>query len=101
MPDTVIELNQVSKRYRLRRGWYVTTLKEEIVRLTARLVGRDVEPRADFWALKDLSFSLDRGEVLGIVGANGAGKSTLLKIISRVTVPTSGSFVTRGRLGAL
>jgi len=65
------------------------------------LLDRQPEPRADFWALKDVSFSLDRGEVLGIVGSNGAGKSTLLKIVSQVTVPTAGSFVARGRLGAL
>src|SRR5882672_9987805 len=101
MSDTVIELNQVSKRYRLRRGWYVSSLKDEVGRLTARLLGRRVEPHEDFWALKDVSFSLERGDVLGMVGANGAGKSTLLKIISQVTVPTSGSFVARGRLGAL
>jgi ABC-type polysaccharide/polyol phosphate transport system ATPase subunit len=101
MSDTVIELNHVSKLYRLRRGWYVSSLKDEVGRLTARLLGRRVEPREDFWALKDVSFSLERGDVLGMVGANGAGKSTLLKIISQVTVPTSGSFVARGRLGAL
>lgn len=101
MSNTAIELSRVSKRYRLRRGWYVSSLKDEVGRLSARLLGRRVEPRADFWALKDVSFSLDRGETFGIVGANGAGKSTLLKIISRVTVPTSGSFVAQGRLGAL
>src|SRR6266568_1740344 len=101
MSNTTIELNHVSKRYRLRQGWYVTSLKDEVGRLSARLLGRRVEPRVDFWALKDVTFSLDRGETFGIVGANGAGKSTLLKIISQVTVPTSGSFVARGRLGAL
>jgi len=101
MSNTAIELTRVSKRYRLRRGWYVTSVKDEVGRLSARLLGRRVEPRTDFWALKDVSFSLDRGETFGIVGANGAGKSTLLKIISRVTVPTSGSFVAHGRLGAL
>jgi len=101
MSDTTIELSGVSKRYRLRRGWYVTSLKDEVGRLTARLLGRGVEPREEFWALRDITFSLKRGEVLGLIGMNGAGKSTLLKILSKVTVPTTGSFVTKGRLGSL
>src|SRR6266540_3168164 len=101
MSDTAIELSGVSKRYRLRRGWQVTSLKDEVGRLAARLLGRAVQPRDDFWALRDVSCSVNRGEVLGLIGMNGAGKSTLLKILSRVTVPTSGSFVTNGRLGSL
>jgi lipopolysaccharide transport system ATP-binding protein len=101
MSDTTIELIGVSKRYRLRRGWYVTSIKDEVGRLTARVLGRPVPSREEFWALQDITFSLKRGEVLGLVGLNGAGKSTLLKILSRVTVPTSGSFQVYGRLGAL
>ena len=101
MSDTTIELSGVSKRYRLRRGWYVTSLKDEVGRLTARLLGHSVEPREEFWALRDVTFSLKRGEVLGLIGMNGAGKSTLLKILAKVTVPTTGSFVTKGRLGSL
>lgn len=55
----------------------------------------------DFWALNDVSFTVDQGERLGIIGKNGAGKSTLLKIISRITAPTSGSVEVRGRLSSL
>src|SRR5712691_1204372 len=102
MADTVIELSSVSKRYRLRGGgWYVTSIKDELGRLSARLLGREVPPREEFWALRDISFSLKRGDTLGLIGRNGAGKSTLLKVLSRVTVPTTGSFVTNGRLGSL
>jgi lipopolysaccharide transport system ATP-binding protein len=99
--DVVIELDKVSKRYRLRRGWQVTSIKDEVGRLTARLTGRAAPKREEFWALRDVSFALKRGEVLGLVGMNGAGKSTLLKILSRVTVPTQGTFTANGRLGAL
>src|SRR5713226_4141788 len=101
MSDTAITLSSVSKRYRLRHGWYVTSIKDEVGRLAARFLGRTVQPRDEFWALRDVSCSVKRGEVLGLIGMNGAGKSTLLKILSRVTVPTSGSFVTNGRLGSL
>src|SRR2546422_10477405 len=102
MSDIAIELSNVSKRYRLRGGgWYVTSIKDEVGRLSARLLGRQVPPREEFWALRDVSFSLKRGDTLGLIGRNGAGKSTLLKVLSRVTVPTTGSFVTNGRLGSL
>src|ERR1700720_4622404 len=101
MSDTVIDLNGVAKRNRLRRGWHVTSLRDEVERLGSPVPGRPGEPREEFWALRDVTFSLERGEILGLVGRNGAGKSTLLKILSHVTVPTTGSFVARGRLGAL
>ena len=101
MAQPVIELNNVSKRYRLRRGWHVKSIRDEVERLAKRLIMRGAPTRDDFWALKDVTFALEKGEVLGLVGRNGAGKSTLLKILSHVTVPTTGSFVARGRLGAL
>jgi len=101
MAHPVIELSNVSKRYLLRRGWHVKSIRDEVGRLAMRLVRRGAPTQDDFWALKDVTFSLEKGEVLGLVGRNGAGKSTLLKILSRVTVPTRGTFVARGRLGAL
>jgi lipopolysaccharide transport system ATP-binding protein len=57
--------------------------------------------KKDFWALKDISFSVQPGETLGIIGKNGAGKSTLLKILSKITPPTSGKIISRGRIASL
>src|SRR6202011_3565898 len=63
--------------------------------------GRHQEKRKDFWALKDVSLEVKRGEVVGIIGRNGAGKSTLLKILSRITDPTKGRIEIRGRVASL
>ena len=99
MPTTVLELDHVSKRYYLGRplGGY-TTLREV---LASRMARGSVAPRDELWALRDVSFSLAKGEALGIIGHNGAGKSTLLKLLARITLPTSGVSRTRGRVGSL
>src|SRR5690242_17584181 len=75
-----VTFDRVSKRYRLRQA------------------GR---AREDFWAVKDVSFEVARGETLGIIGHNGAGKSTILKLLSRITAPSSGTITLQGRLAAL
>jgi lipopolysaccharide transport system ATP-binding protein len=62
---------------------------------------RDRSPKREIWALKDVGFSIDNGDTLGILGRNGAGKSTLLKILSRITKPTRGNAVIQGRVGSL
>lgn len=66
-----------------------------------RQLGGEASEEQRFWALKDVSFNVKQGEVLGIIGRNGAGKSTLLKVLSRITSPTEGRVVTRGRIASL
>jgi homopolymeric O-antigen transport system ATP-binding protein len=91
----------LGKRYRLEEGatYRYRTLREELARFVRR-GGRGVAA-PDFWALREVSFEVARGQTVGIIGRNGAGKSTLLKILAQVTPPTEGSAVTRGRVGSL
>lgn len=112
MAETAIKVENLFKQYRygvIGHG----TLYKDLQSWWARFRGRedpnlritsDVEPGLDgewFWALRDISFKVQQGEVLGIIGRNGAGKSTLLKILSRVTTPTKGVAKIRGRVASL
>jgi lipopolysaccharide transport system ATP-binding protein len=98
-----IEANDLSKRYRIGQMQAAYgTLRDSVARAAARMAGReDEQARQEIWALRDVSFAVDEGEVLGVIGRNGAGKSTLLKILTRITTPTSGRAVIRGRVGSL
>lgn len=104
----VITCRNLGKRYRLSRGQGSVsgyrTLREELGRLatwpTRRFRG-EASTETDFWALKDITFEVKPGEVVGLIGRNGAGKSTLLKILARITAPTDGYARLQGRLGSL
>ncbi len=109
MSDLSVSANRLSKQFRIGE-WEAPykTLRESLVSLTAapfrmfRRGKRRARPQPEtFWALKDVSFDVHAGEVIGIIGRNGAGKSTLLKILSRITEPTSGEAVIRGRVSSL
>ena len=100
MRNTVLEVESLAKKYRLGTAMvpYVT-LRETI---TNNLFRRYADkPRSAFWAVKDVSFSVAEGEVVGLIGGNGAGKSTLLKMLSRITEPTVGHIRAAGKIGAL
>jgi lipopolysaccharide transport system ATP-binding protein len=98
-----IEAHELSKRYRIGQMQAAYgTLRESLTRVAARVTGREERhEERDIWALHDVSFRVREGEVLGVIGRNGAGKSTLLKILTRITTPTSGRAVIRGRVGSL
>ncbi|MET0441727.1 MAG: ABC transporter ATP-binding protein, partial [Casimicrobiaceae bacterium] len=100
MNEVALRFHDVSKKYRLRHGWYLS-IRDEAARLAKRAFGRDNGEANIFWALRDVSFEVRRGETVGLIGSNGAGKSTILKILSRVTTPTQGSFEVNGKVGAL
>lgn len=100
---TVITADGLGKRYRLgeQQAAY-GTLRESLSRAGRRMTGRERRHETEeIWALKDVSFEVQQGEVLGVVGKNGAGKSTLLKVLTRITAPTAGKVEIRGRVGSL
>jgi lipopolysaccharide transport system ATP-binding protein len=100
---TAIEVQELSKRYRIGElhGAY-GTLRDSLAATGRRLVHRDHRAHhEEIWALHDVSFQVDEGEVLGVIGRNGAGKSTLLKILTRITTPTHGRATIRGHVGSL
>src|SRR5687767_13591804 len=113
----VVEVHNLSKLYRL-GSIGMTSLRESLDKLfgdrrnrahlaakaarEGQIVDDRMGPEPDtFWGLKDISFSVQPGQIVGVVGRNGAGKSTLLKILSRITAPTSGRAILRGRVVSL
>ena len=98
--ETAISVRGLGKSYTIAKD------QEQHVTLTEMVLSKLTNPlkklnQDTFWALKDLSFDINQGEVVGIIGRNGAGKSTLLKVLSRITEPTSGAVDLFGRVGSL
>jgi lipopolysaccharide transport system ATP-binding protein len=104
MTDISIQVENISKMYNIGLAQQRhDTLRDQLVDLIStpfRKRGK-AEQDGTFWALRDVSFDVMQGEVLGIIGRNGAGKSTLLKLLSRITEPTSGKAIINGRVGSL
>jgi lipopolysaccharide transport system ATP-binding protein len=112
--EPIITVENLSKRYRLGSAPRHTSLRDSLSHGARNLLSR-LRPRSSplsstlnplpasdhFWALRDVNFSINRGDVVGIVGRNGAGKSTLLKILSRITEPTTGRITLHGRVASL
>lgn len=109
MTATVIQVQGIGKRYRISETDNCSTFRDALMRtasLPVRMVREKLRGGAGagrnwFWALKDVTFDVAQGEVMGIIGRNGAGKSTLLKVLSRITDPTEGQARLRGRVGCL
>lgn len=105
----IIEIHNLGKKYRigLHRGYL--SLREQLTSKANRVVKQLTSGNGgsgsggidEFWALRDVSFSVNEGETVGIIGRNGAGKSTILKILSKITPPTTGRILLRGRVASL
>ncbi len=112
MSESIIQVSNLGKKYIIGQNGQAggMNLRETITKNAKSLGKKILQPHKkipqannvkDFWALKDISLSIKQGEIVGIIGRNGSGKSTLLKILSRITEPTTGRIVIKGRVASL
>jgi len=94
----IIEVNHLTKEYQL---GHISSLKENVFNTFRRLSGNPIQQRENFKALDDINFTIEQGEVVGIIGHNGAGKSTLLKHLASISNPTKGEVIVRGSVAPL
>jgi len=102
----VIEVKNLSKKYQISHSQKTNyhTLRDDLaaaIKKPASLITGRTQSKETFWALKDVSFEVNQGDVVGIIGKNGSGKSTLLKILSRIVDPTEGKAILRGKTASL
>ncbi|TAL57703.1 MAG: ATP-binding cassette domain-containing protein [Bacteroidetes bacterium] len=98
----ILEIKNISKKFRIRHEHQAyLSLRDSISGLFSAPFSRNSKEVEDYWALKDVSFDVYPGDSIGIIGKNGAGKSTLLKILSKITPPTEGRIISRGRIASL
>ncbi|OGH88685.1 MAG: ABC transporter [Candidatus Magasanikbacteria bacterium RIFOXYC2_FULL_42_28] len=106
---SIIEVNNLGKRYNIGERQGYVALRDVLANIirapqrwfTGKVHGNKANDQNSFWALENINFQVEKGDVLGVIGRNGAGKSTLLKILSQITPPTTGEIKLRGRVGSL
>ena len=98
MPNPIIEVKNLSKKYIIGHREPYYTLRDTLANLFKK---KNIKKKEEFWALKNINFEVQPGEIIGIIGKNGSGKSTLLKILTQITPPTTGEIKINGRVSSL
>ena len=101
MRKPIIEVKNLSKKYTLGERQPYYSFRDTISGILQTPFRKEKLEKDEFWALNNVSFNINKGDVVGVIGRNGAGKSTLLKILSQITPPTEGEVKLRGRVASL
>jgi lipopolysaccharide transport system ATP-binding protein len=100
MSDSIV-VRDLSKKFKIGKSRSQNMLREALVNMVRSILRKQHVNESIIWALKDVTMSVQKGEIVGVIGRNGAGKSTLLKVLSKITYPTSGSITVHGKIGSL